>query len=49
MFYPLGLTDYIWYCFEICRRYPMKYIFEEMGGTYRQEEDYLIPNWNWKL
>lgn len=22
----------------------MKSIFEEMGGTYRQEGDYLIPN-----
>ena len=22
----------------------MKSIFEEMGGTYRQERDYLIPN-----
>ena len=22
----------------------MKSLFEEMGGTYRQEGDYLIPN-----
>ena len=22
----------------------MKYLFEEMSGTYRQEGDYLIPN-----
>ena len=22
----------------------MKSIFEEMGGTYRREDDYLIPN-----
>ena len=22
----------------------MKSLFEEMGGTYRQEDDYLIPN-----
>ncbi len=22
----------------------MKSIFEEMGGTYRQERDYLLPN-----
>ena len=22
----------------------MKSLFEEMGGTYRQESDYLIPN-----
>lgn len=27
----------------------MKSIFEEMGGTYRQEGDYFIPNLTYQI
>ena len=27
----------------------MKSIFEEMGGTYRQEGDYFIPNFIYQI